>query len=224
MPERVFDPAIHQDIEHLQGFKFRTDIIVARVEELKLRPSAALKSFCEARGISKITNGVIAIFIGLPESTFKKILSGEILDPRCSTAYLLCRGLEIELHMIVTVYHQPSAPKTCNPSECESKLLAIITEKERRIAELEEQYRDADGRLVNLRTMMLDSGTKCGEAAAKAETLQRVIDEKERHIAWLDRHIKSRNKTIWTLVSAIAVLLLADICFNSIGWLRFGLF
>ena len=222
MPESIFDPSIHQDLEHLQGFRFRHEALAERLESVKKAPPEAVRKYKEQVGAKQVDCALLSEYVGISESTLKKLKAGGIADPRGSSYWLLCKGLGIDPRDLMGI------PKTdarvCNIEACDSKFAAVIAEKDRRITELDEQYRDADRRLVNLRTMMLDSGTKCGEAAAKADTLQKVIDEKERHIAWLDRHIKSRNKIIWTLVSVIAALLLADICFSSIGWLRFGLF
>lgn len=221
MPERIFDPAIHQDIEHLQGFKFRHGALYDRIQEIKKAPSAAVLEYKSEVGAKQVDSALLAEYVGVSESTLKKLKSGGIADPRGSTYWLLWRGFGIDPRDLLGIPRDTE--HVHDATAYDGKHKAVLEEKDKRIAALEEQCRDAEQRLTNLRTIIHRDALALGKATAEAEALREKVSEKNKEITWRDGHIRRRNKIILALIGVLVALFVADLLVSGAGWFGFGL-
>ena len=123
MPEKIFDPTIHQDLDHLEGFKFRNNVLVDGIDSYKKANEKYRDASCT----------VIAQEIGLAESTLKKLKQGQISDPRGSTYWLIWKATGIDVRKLMGIPTNDShASESYNAAT-----QALLDEKDKRIAELE---------------------------------------------------------------------------------------
>lgn len=123
MPEKIFDPTIHQDLAHLEGYKFRNSVLVETINQFR-RGSPKYKDASCAE---------MAQYIGLGESTLKKLKTGQNSDPRSSTLWLIWKAFGVEPCELLGI---PGSTK-CRPDQCNNTSRALLDEKDKRIAELE---------------------------------------------------------------------------------------
>lgn len=141
MQNKLYDPAIHQDMDHLIGYKFRNEVLKDGIELFKKNNPEYEDAPCS----------LLAQLTGLAESTFKKLKQGLITDPRSSTVWLVCRAFNIDPRAILgfsnvgAAVHMPT--DQASVSELRSQLAAS------------EQDRDRLRKMYN---------AKCEEAAASA--------------------------------------------------------
>lgn len=123
MPDKIFDPTIHQDLAHLEGYKFRNTVLLEAIERFRQTNSDYADASCAD----------LAQYIGLGESTLKKLKKGENPDPRSSTLWLIWKAFGVYPCDLLGV---PSRAQ-CIPEQCNSTSRALADEKDKRIAELE---------------------------------------------------------------------------------------
>lgn len=123
MPDKIFDPTIHQDLAHLEGYKFRNSVLAAAINQFKQDNTQYKDASCAE----------IAQYIGLGESTLKKLKTGQNQDPRSSTLWLIWKAFGVEPCELLGI---PGSTK-CKPDQCSSTSRALLEEKDKRIAELE---------------------------------------------------------------------------------------
>jgi hypothetical protein len=123
MPEKIFDPEVHQDLEHLEGFRFRHTVLAESITEFK----ANNEKYRDATGPT------IAALTGLAESTLKKLRTGQIFDPRGSTYWLLWKAFNIDPRRLMGIPVSPP-PASKEPGQ---EIKALIEGKEKHIADLE---------------------------------------------------------------------------------------
>ena len=123
MPDKVFDPTIHQDLAHLEGYKFRSSVLATAINQFRQNNPKYKDASCAE----------IAQYIGLGESTLKKLKTGQNQDPRSSTLWLIWKAFDIEPCELLGI---PGSTK-CKPDQCNNTSRALLEEKDKRITELE---------------------------------------------------------------------------------------
>lgn len=200
-------------------FKLNSKVLFDRIEFIKKNPPPEILAYKEEHPEFKTVNcALLAEYIGLSEKTLTNLKLGKLTDSNCSTVWMICTSLGIDPRDYLGIPRQSD----CNPETCSSHAQARLDEKRQRIAELEALYKDADGRLVNLRTIIKDQSVELGEARAKVDGLERMIVEKEGAISRRNSGIKLRNRIIFAFVALIVALLVADMLLSNVGWFRFG--
>ncbi len=181
MPENIFDPNIHQDMEHLNGYKFRNKALAERVEELKKAPSEPIKQFLKEHPEYKEVNSfLLAEYSGLAESTLRKLKAGGIADPRGSTYWLLWKAFGVD-------------PRT---------LMGIPTQQ------ASQQGGDA-AELGRLRKLVLEHSAAANRSEGAVAALDRIIKDKEEIIRQREHDIKKRNLVIIALAATLGAILAA---------------
>lgn len=202
-----------------EPFRLNNDVLFARIEEIKKNPPQKILEYKAAHPEFKTVNcTLLAAYAGMSESTLKNLKLGKIADSNCSTAWMICTAFDIDPRD----YFRIARASDCDPAACNSRTQAQLNEKTKRIEEMEAQYKDADSRLVNLRTIIKEQSEALGAAKERAEGLKSVIADREASIARRDKGIAVRNKIILGCVLFFAVLLIADMLLSGIGWFRFG--
>lgn len=123
MPDKIFDPTIHQDLAHLEGYKFRNAVLVEAINRFRQTNPQYKDASCTE----------IAQYIGLGESTLKKLKTGQNPDPRSSTLWLIWKAFGVEPCELLGV----TTGTRCKPEQCNNASKALADEKDKRIAELE---------------------------------------------------------------------------------------
>lgn len=200
-------------------FKLNSKVLFDRIEEIKKNPPPEILAYKAAHPEFKAVNcALIAAYIGLSEKTLTNLKLGKLTDSNCSTIGMICMALGLDPR---DVFGMPKKSE-CDPETCSSHTQARLNEKRQRISELEALYKDADARLVNLRTIIRDQSKQLGAAEARAEGLERVIVEKDACIARRDAGIKRRNRILMGVAAAWILVLLVDILLAHYGWFGFG--
>lgn len=191
-------------------FKLNSKVLFDKIEEIKKNPPPEIMEYKAAHPEFKTVNcALLAEYIGLSEKTLTNLKLGKLTDSNCSTIWLICNTLGIDLRD----YFGMPRRADCNPDACSSHVQARLDEKRQRITELEALYRDADGRLVNLRTIIKDQSVELGAAKAKVDVLERLIAEKDNRIISGGKGITTRNIIICALGVAVVITLALAIYF-----------
>lgn len=206
-------------MQNITDFKLNNKVLFDKIEAIKKSPPPEVLEFKAAHPEFKTVNcALLAEFIGLSEKTLTNLKLGKLTDSNCSTIWLICNSLGIDLRDYFGIPRQSE----CNPDVCSSNAQARLDEKRQRITELEALYKDADSRLSNLRNIHADQSVELGTAKGRVEGLERLILEKERSIARRDAGIRMRNRIILCAAILFAMLLTADLLFANFGWFTFG--
>lgn len=194
------------------GFKLNNKVLYDRIEAIKKNPPQEFLDYLILHPEFKGVNcALIADVIGISEKTLTNLKLGKLTDSNCSTVGMICTTLGID----PSDYFGIPRKSECDPEKCTSHAQARLDEKQQRIAELDAMYKDADSRLVNLRTIIKDQAEALGTAKAKAEGLERLVQEK-------DKGILLRTRIIIGIVIALSLILAADLLVADIGWFNFG--
>ena len=132
----------NQVIDPNSEFRFRNEVLVAAVEEMKSHPPAALIEFKESHPEHKNTKGVscalLADFFRLGESTLRKLKTGQISNPVCITLYNLWLFGGLDPLALLGIPHA----KECNEKQCTADMRVAqqkLDAKDAHIADLERQ-------------------------------------------------------------------------------------
>lgn len=96
-------------------FKLNNAVLFTRIEEIKQTPPQKFLAYkAEHPEFRTVNCALLADYAGLSESTLKNLKLGKITDCNCSTAYLICTALDIDLRDLL------SMPKIsdCDPDAC----------------------------------------------------------------------------------------------------------
>ena len=188
----------------ISEFKLNSKVLFDKIEAIKKNPPPEILAYLKEHPEFKTTNcALLAAYIGISEKTLTNLKLGKLPDSNCSTVKMICTALNIDIRD----YFGMARQSECNPETCTSHANARLDEKRQRIAELEALYKDADGRLVNLRTIIKDQSVELGSAKAKVEVLERLISEKDNRIAVGGKGIATRNMIICALGIALVVVM-----------------
>lgn len=172
-------------------FKLNSKVLYDRIEAIKKNPPPEILAYLAAHPEYKAVNcALLADYIGISERTLTNLKLGKLTDSNCSTIWLICTALDIDLRD----YYGVARQSDCDPTTCSSHTQARLDEKRQRISELEALYKDADSRLVNLRTIIKDQSEELGAAKARAEAFAQLVAVKDASIA-----------KFWTAVCALVV-------------------
>lgn len=191
-------------------FKLNSRVLFDRIEEIKKNPPPEIMAYLKEHSEFKAVNcTLLAAYIGISEKTLTNLKLGKLPDSNCSTVKLICTALGIDIKDYFGMPRQAE----CNPDKCSSHAQARLDEKRQRITDLEALYKDADSRLVNLRTIIKDQSAELGAANAKVEVLERLIAEKDGRIASGGKGITTRNIIICALGIALVIVMACAIYF-----------
>lgn len=160
MSEKIFDPTIHQDSEHLEGFKFRHTLLVDSITEYrKSQPESA-----------EITCDTLAAQIGLAGSTLKKLKAGQIVDPRGSTYWLLWKAFKIDPRRLMGIPVDGDTLDAAGMHEIRIRL----DEKRERIVELTREVETLQAEKLRLQRMYNEACKESAAAIAEVKHLEAV--------------------------------------------------
>lgn len=158
MSEKIFDPTIHQDSEHLEGFKFRHTLLVDGIAEYrKSQPESA-----------EITCDALAAQIGLAASTLKKLKAGQIVDPRGSTYWLLWKAFRIDPRRLMGIPIDGAALDAAGLHEIRIRL----DEKRQRIEELTREVEQLHEDKLRIQRMYNEASKEAAAAVAEVKHLE----------------------------------------------------
>lgn len=174
MIEKVFDPTIHQDSDHLIGFKFRNTRLMERIEEFRAANSAYRGAPCS----------VLAERVGLAESTLKKLKAGQISDPRGSTYWLLWKAFGIDPRELLGIpIHDTSPP----PTKAVQDMQIRAEEIQKTVAILTQQRDAAEDKAQDLRLKYLKKCEALSAAEATIGAMQEAADKYAQQQSQLDK-------------------------------------
>lgn len=199
-------------MQQITEFRLNSKALFDRIEEIKKNPPQEFIEYKEAHPEFRAVNcALLAEYIGLSEKTLTNLKLGKLTDSNCSTAWLICNTLGLDLRDYFGIPRRSD----CNPDACSSDVQARLDEKRQRIHQLETSEADLKRDLAALHI-------EYGSANARAEGLERLLTEKEGSIARRDRGIFVRNRIIFILILVFGLLILSDILLANFGWFRFG--
>lgn len=143
----------------------------------------------------------LALHARIAESTFKKLLAGNIEDPRSSTLWLLCIAFELDPRRLMKL---PSA-SSARLAERESE---ITEDLRRRLRTCEEQKRADEAEMSRLRKLVLEKSEAKAQAEARTAALEQQIVVYERDA---NRHRTELRRHRWSML-AVTVMVLVVIC------------
>lgn len=194
----------------ISEFKLNSKVLFDKIEEIKKSPPPEIVAYLKEHPEFKAVNcALLAAYIGLSEKTLTNLKLGKLPDSNCSTVKMICTALKLDICDYFGIPRQME----CNPEKCTSHAQARLEEKRQRIMELEALYKDADSRLVNLRTIIKDQSAELGAANAKVDVLERLITEKDNRISSGSRGITTRNIIICALGIALVIVLALAVYF-----------
>lgn len=206
MPEKLFDPSIHQSMEPLQGYKFDHTALVTALDALKKEPTDDMKSWLVAHPEYKSFNcAALAAYSGLSEPTLKKLKGGDIADPRGSTFWILFNKFGIRPREVLKCI-----PQNICSTDCMNQAVRQLKEAQNRIEELTKKRESDKAELDRLRKMILVKGEALSAAQSKAEHSEKVRDDFEKVWETLRQerieHKRLRCALIATCIIAIIAL------------------
>jgi DNA-binding Xre family transcriptional regulator len=195
-------------VQNITDFKLNSKVLFDKIEAIKKNPPPEVLEFKAAHPEFKTVNcALLAEFIGLSEKTLTNLKLGKLTDSNCSTIWLICNSLGIDLRDYFGIPRQSE----CNPDTCSSHAQARLDEKRQRIAELEALYRESDRKLVDLNCIIREQCESLGEAKAKASGFEALFSEKKKEIDIRNRIILGLASTVLVITVAFVCLLLASI-------------
>ena len=85
-------------------FKLNSAVLFNRIEEIKRNPPQKFLAYKAEHPEFKTVNcALLADCAGLSESTLKNLKLGKITDCNCSTAYLVCSALDIDVRDLLNM-------------------------------------------------------------------------------------------------------------------------
>lgn len=193
MSDKIYDPSIHQDSEHLIGFRFRHTNLMQRIEDYrKTQPEGA-----------DLTCGAIASRVGLAESTLKKLKAGQISDPRGSTYWLLWKAFNIDPRELLGI---PIGAADVNESEMRVRL----DEKRERIVELTREVETLQAEKLRLQRMYNEACKESAAAIAEIKHLEimKTTLYNERYERKTEQAEYKRLRVALIVMCAVAILAL----------------
>lgn len=206
MPERLFDPAIHQSIEPLEGYRFDHTALVERIETLKKAPTESMKEFMKAHPEFKSWNcAALAAYSGLSEPTLKKLKTGQIADPRGSTFWILFNKFGIRPRDVLKCI----PPNLCN-TDCANQAVMQLKDARQRIEDLNQAHAADQAELDRLRKMVLAKGEALSATQAMAENHSNARADLElvRKTLYQERVEHRRMRTAMIVLCAVAIIAL----------------
>ena len=189
-------------MQNITDFKLNSKVLFDKIEAIKKNPPQEVLEFKAAHPEYKTVNcALLAEFIGLSEKTLTNLKLGKLTDSNCSTVWLICNSLGIDLRDYFGIPRQSE----CNPDTCSSHAQARLDEKRQRIAELESLCKESDRKLINLNCIIREQCEALGESKAKASGLEASLSEKK-------KDVEIRNRIILGLASAVLVTAVAFVC------------
>ena len=192
MPEKLFDPTIHQSMEPLEGYKFDHTALVAALEALKKEPTEKMKAWLSTHPEYKGWNcAALAEYAGLSEATLKKLKTGQIADPRGSTFWILFNKFGVRPRDVLKCI-----PENVCSIECVNQTRMQLESAVQKIGELEKARAE-------------DKESFEKQMAEKQERYQRtdgVIDDLRRDLKVLRRYNTWLISALVALASVILVI------------------
>lgn len=174
MNDKIFDPSIHQDSDHLIGFRFRHLRLMERIDEYRKSNEAYRSAPCSA----------LAERVGLAESTLKKLKAGQISDPRGSTYWLLWKAFGIDPRELLGIPVQDAA----GPDDAAVRDMQIRMEENQKLIEDLTRQRDAaETKSQELRLKYLNKCEALSAAEATISAMQEAADKYAQHQTQLDK-------------------------------------
>ena len=176
MPEKLFDPSIHQSAEPLAGYAFDSAALVQKLDALKKNPTADMNAWFSSQSEYKTWNcAALAAYCGLSEATLKKLKSGQIADPRGSTFWILFNKFLVRPRDVLKC-----VPDDSCSVDCVNQTMLQLKEANRRLEALEARHTADQAELDRLRKMVLAKGEALSAAQSKAENSENARADFER--------------------------------------------
>ena len=146
-----------QDNLQNSGFRFRNEVLMEAIDNMRANPPEALIKFKEQHPVHKSTKGfscaLFADYFQIAESTLRKLKYGQIANPVCFTLWQFwVRGIDP-----LALLGIPHA-KECNEKQCTADMRVAqqkLEAKEARIKDLEIQLEKEQTETTRLRNRVL---------------------------------------------------------------------
>jgi len=164
MPEKLFDPTIHQSMEPLEGYKFDHAALMAKIEALKKEPTDSMKAWLSQHPEYKSFNcAALSAYSGLSEPTLKKLKTGQIADPRGSTFWILFNKFGVRPRDVLKCI-----PANICSVDCVNQTMLQLKAANERLEECERKHAADQAEMDRLRKLVLEKGEALSAAQAKA--------------------------------------------------------
>lgn len=207
MPEKLFDPSIHQSMEPLEGYKFDHTALVTALDVLKKEPTDDMKSWLAAHPEYKSFNcAALAAYSGLSEPTLKKLKQGQIADPRGSTFWILFKKFGVRPRTLLKCI-----PANVCSIDCVNQAMIQLKAANERLEEYEQTLAANKSEMDRLRKLVLEKGEALSAALAKAETSDNNRDDLVlvRNTLYKERAEYRRLRIGLIIACAVAVVAMA---------------
>ena len=207
MPDRLFDPRIHQSMEPLEGYRFDHTALVTALDALKKEPSDEMKEWLSMHPEYKSFNcAALAAYSGLSEPTLKKLKTGQIADPRGSTFWILFKKFGVRPRTVLKCI-----PANVCSIDCVNQAMMQLKAANERLEEYEQTLAEDQNELDRLRKLVLAKGEALSAAQSKAENsdVVRADFEKVWETLRLERIEYRRVRIALIVVCVIAIIALA---------------
>ena len=158
----------------------------------------------EAMKIQHMTFSTLSNLCGTPESTLKKLASGQSEDPRLSSIVPPFKVLGLSIDRACGL-----APERDMQKEAAAHNVSMVSALQERLAMQDQKLDDKREAIAQHRA----------EIAAQAATIESL----EKRLQYRDEIIKAKSGWIKALVGVIAFIVLMDLMFANHGWFDFGL-
>lgn len=206
MPEKLFDPTIHQSMEPLEGYRFDHASLVSKLDALKKEPTEDMKAWLAQHPEYKSFNcTALAAYSGLSEPTLKKLKAGQIADPRGSTFWILFNKFGIRPRDVLKCI-----PENICSVDCVNQTMTKLKAAQGRIEEYERQHAGNNVELERLRKLVLEKGEALSAAQARAETSDNNRDDLVlvRNTLYKERAESRRIRIVLIAMCAVAIIAL----------------
>ena len=201
MPEKLFDPSIHQSVEPLIGYRFEHEALLSKIEALKKSPTDNMKAWLSEHPEYKNFNcSALAEYAGLSEATLKKLKTGQIADQRGSTFWILFNKFGIRPRDVLKCI-----PQNICSIDCVNEAVRQLKEAQNRIEELTKAHDADQAELDRLRKMVLAKGEALSAAQSKAEHSEKARKDFEKVWETL-RQERIEHKRLRTALIAICIV------------------
>lgn len=114
-------------MQNAAAFKLNNKVLYDRIEAIKKSPPPEILAYLAAHPEYKAVNcAMLADYIGISERTLTNLKLGKLTDSNCSTIWLICTALDIDLRDFYGVTWQSD----CDPTTCSSHTQARLVKEQ----------------------------------------------------------------------------------------------
>lgn len=216
--------------QHLEKSLENIDISQFKLQSQTIKPAFEFKKKHDP-AFKNMTSSTFAGKIGIGESTWKKLYSGQSVDAMCSTVWVIAKALGLDVSVlfgIAPMHDYDREEQVYNPTLMDNlrrqniAFEEAIRYKDMRIEDLEKQLDTALKEQARLRKMYHEEGIARSRSEERVASFEKMLATRDASIAKNDEirasnfstiaHLTSQNRKsrFWSILMAVvAVLVLA---------------